>query len=193
MVEEWLEPTLSLCAEHGFAFFEARATASHGWLLIEQGQEDEGMARIRQGLDGMQATGSQIYVPMELAIMGEAHGRAGQPEKGLTTLAEALAVAHSTGGRLYEPEIHRLKGELLLTQGDDAGAKESFCQAVEVARVQNARSWELRATVSLCRLLANEGQREQARDMLSEVYGWFTEGFDTRDLQEAKALLEALF
>jgi predicted ATPase len=101
-------------------------------------------------------------------------------------------VVEETGERYYEAEIHRLKGELLLMQGDEAEAETSFHKAIEVARRQSAKSWELRATVSLCRLWQKQGKVDEARQMLAEIYGWFTEGFDTPDLQEARALLEEL-
>nr|NIO71038.1 tetratricopeptide repeat protein [Anaerolineae bacterium] len=122
----------------------------------------------------------------------EAYGKAGQAEEGLSVLAEALALVEKTGERYYEAELRRLKGELLLMQGDEAEAEASFDKAIEVARRQQAKSWELRATVSLCRLWRKQGRVDEARQMLAEIYGWFTEGFDTADLKEAKALLEEL-
>jgi predicted ATPase len=147
-----------------------------------------------QGLAAFQATGMRLQYPHFLALLAEAYGKAGQAEEGLSVLAEALALVEETGERYYGAELYRLKGELLLMQGDEAEseAEASFHKAIEVARRQQAKSWELRATMSLCRLWQRQGKREEARQRLAEVYGWFTEGFDTPDLQEAKALLEEL-
>jgi predicted ATPase len=129
-----------------------------------------------------------------LALLAEAYGKVGQTEAGLTALAEALAIAHRTGERFWEAEIHRLKGEFLLARatGHDTEAEASFRQALDGARRQQAKSWELRAATSLARLWQQQGQRAEAHALLAPVYGWFTEGFDTADLQEAKALLDAL-
>jgi predicted ATPase len=107
-------------------------------------------------------------------------------------LAEALATRNRTGERFYEAEVHRLKGELLLMQGNEAEAEASLHKAIEVARQQQAKSWELRAAMSLSRLWQSQGKREEAHQLLAEIYDWFTEGFDMRDLKEAKALLEEL-
>ena len=129
----------------------------------------------------------------QLASLAEAYGKAGQVEEGLAALAETLAVVNRTGERFYEAEAHRLQGELLRMQGADLGEVEAcFRQAIQVARQQQAKSWELRAVMSLCRLWQEQGKREEARQMLAEIYGWFTEGFDTPDLREARVLLEEL-
>jgi predicted ATPase len=118
----------------------------------------------------------------------------GQPEVGLTVLTEALALVDTTGERWSEPELYRLKGELLLQQhSDDQGEAEScFYHALDIARTQQAKSFELRAATSLARLWQRQGKRQEAYDLLAPVYHWFTEGFDTVDLQEAKALLDEL-
>jgi predicted ATPase len=143
--------------------------------------------------------GTEILRSHWLALLAEAQASAGQAEAGLSTLAEALAFVEKTGERYYEAEIYRLRGELLLMQGDEAEAEASFhyaegCfqHAIEVARRQQARSWELRATTSLARLWQRQGRPEEARALLAEIYGWFTEGFDTPDLEEARAVLEEL-
>jgi predicted ATPase len=132
--------------------------------------------------------------PYFLALLAEAYSIIGQPEAGLTVLAEALTCADTTGERLYEPELYRLKGALLLQQHSDnqAEAENYFHQAIAIAQKQQAKSLELRATTSLARLWHQQGKQAEARDLLAPIYGWFTEGFDTADLQEAKALLEAL-
>jgi predicted ATPase len=136
--------------------------------------------------------GSEVDLPKELAWQARAHGKMGQFEDGLGVLSEALAVAQGAGERYYEAELCRLQGELLLMQGDKADAEASFRRAIEVACQQGAKSWELRAKVSLCRLWKEQGRSAEARPMLEEIYTWFTEGFDTPDLQEARALLEEL-
>jgi predicted ATPase len=127
-----------------------------------------------------------------LRALADAQAKAGQPGEGLATLAEALVFVEETDQRHWEPELYRLRAELLLMQGDDAEAERSLHKAIEVARRQQAKSWELRATVSLCRLLQKQGKREEAHQLLSEIFGWFTEGFDTPDLKEAQALLQEL-
>jgi predicted ATPase len=147
---------------------------------------------MREGMVAMQSEGVRCYLPGVLRSLAEAQAKAGHPEEGLTTLAGALALVEQTEGRHWEAELYRLRAELLLMQGDDAEAEASFRRAIEVAQRQQAKSWELRATVSLARLWQEQGRIDEARQMLAEIYGWFTEGFDTPDLQEAKALLEEL-
>jgi predicted ATPase len=135
-----------------------------------------------------------VFRPYFLALLAEAYGTMGQPDVGLMALAEALTLVDATSERWYEPELHRLKGELLLQQSADhhATAQACFQHALDVARAQQARSLELRAATSLARLWQQQGKRAEAYQLLAEVYGWFTEGFDTADLQEAKALLDEL-
>ena len=129
-----------------------------------------------------------------LAQLAEVYGQWGQADEGLHMLAEALTVVNTTGGRCYEAELHRLTGELLLRQivPDAPAAEACFQQALAVARYQQAKTWELRAAMSLARLWQRQGRRDQACELLAPIYGWFTEGFDTADLQEAQALLDAL-
>jgi predicted ATPase len=149
---------------------------------------------MRQGLAVWQATGAKVFRPYGLALLAEADAHVGQIEEGLTLLVEALAMAQDTGERRWEAELHRLKGELLLRHAaeHDAEAEAYFHQALAVARQQQTKSLELRAAVSLSRLWQHQGKRIEARALLAPVYGWFTEGFDTADLQEAEALLDAL-
>ena len=171
-VREWSETEMRLSTEEGFAVFQAAATIFRGLSQAEEGQIEEGIAQMLQGLAAFQATGMRLQHPHFLAL-----------------LAEALALVEKTGERYYGAELYRLKGELLLMQGDEAEAEASLDKAIEVARRQQAKSWELRATMSLCRLWQRQDKREEARQRLAEVYGWFTEGFDTPDLKEARALL----
>ena len=167
----------------------------HGaWLLSEQGQHAEGIAQLEGALDAWQAVGMANHLPEFLAMLAEMQGKAGRPEKGLSILNEVLEIVGRTDERYYEAEVHLLRGELLLASGigDEPAAEAGFRLAIKVARRHGARMSELRATTSLCRLLQQQGKRDEAHEMLAEIYGWFTEGFDTADLQEAQALLEQL-
>ena len=165
-----------------------------GWALAEQGQVEEGITQMRQGLATWRALGSGVAASYFLSLPVAAYRKGGQVEEGLTILAEALEIVHRTGEGNSEAELYRLKGELLLQQSQDNSPEAEACfhRAIDVARQQAAKSWELRATTSLARLWQHQGKQAEARRMLAEIYGWFTEGFDTKDLQEAKALLEEL-
>ena len=165
-----------------------------GWALAQQGQAQEGIEQITQGLRALCATGSALLRPYYLALLVEAYATLGEPAAGLTVLADAWTQASTTGERWYEPEMYRLKGALLLQQHADnqAEAEASFQHAISIAQSQQAKSWELRAATSLARLWQSQGKRQEAHDLLAPVYNWFTEGFDTLDLKEAKALLEVL-
>jgi predicted ATPase len=149
---------------------------------------------MRQGLAAHRATGAEVEKPYFFALMTEAYGKVGKPEDGMSVLVEALAIVDNTGGRYWEAELHRLKGELLLMQQRQRmdEAEECFQQALNIARRQQAKSFELRAAMSLSRLWQHQGKHKEAHRLLSEIYGWFTEGFDTVDLEEAKALLDEL-
>ncbi|MGE0820624.1 MAG: adenylate/guanylate cyclase domain-containing protein [Candidatus Binatia bacterium] len=215
--QEQAEAGITLCTDQGFPFFLAMATILHGWALAEQGQGEEGTAQIRQGVTGLRATGAELNTTYYLALLAEMHERGGQAKEGLTVVGEALAIADKNEEHFYDAELYRLKGELLLAQEgcrpQAEGCREKteeteacFLQAIGVAQKQQAKSLELRAVMSLVRLrqqqASEDGSRntnhvsraqlEEAHRMLSEVYNWFTEGFDTKDLQEAKALLEDL-
>ena len=191
--QEWAEAALALMTEQGFGQNLGTTTFTRGWALAVQGRHEEGMAQMRQGLAARRAIGAGITLAEYSARLGEAYGRIGQAEEGLRLLDEALAVVDK-GDRWYEAELHRLKGELLLRQAvpDAPQAETCFQQALAVARRQQAKSWELRAAMSLSRLWQQQGKRAEARELLAPIYSWFTEGFDTPDLQEAKALLEDL-
>jgi predicted ATPase len=164
------------------------------WALAHQGQVQARSEQITQELKSHRATGSELLLSYFLALLADAHGIRGEPEAGLTALAEALALMHTTGERWYEPELYRLKGALLLQQHSDnqAEAETCFQHAIAIAQNQQAKSFELRVATSLARLWQSQGKREEAHDLLAPVYGWFTEGFDTADLREAKALLDEL-
>ena len=184
----------TLATAQGFVQWVARGTVLHGWALALQGQGEAGLAEIRQGLATELATGSTLYQPYFLGLLAEAYGAGGHPAAGLAALAEALAVMDTTELRYYGAELYRLKGALLLQQAvpDAAQAAACFSQALDVARQQQAKSFELRAATSLARLWQSQDKCQAASELLAPVYEWFTEGFATADLQEAKALLEAL-
>jgi predicted ATPase len=192
--QKWGEAALAIMTEQGFVQNIASATLARGWALAAQGQHEEGIAELRQGLAARRTMGARLSLAEYSARLGEAYGRIGQVEEGLRLLAEALAHVDCTRERYYEAEVYRLKGELLLRLAapDVPQAEACFQQALAVARRQHAKSWELRAAMSLSRLWQQQGKRAKARELLAPVYGWFTEGFDTSDLQEAKVLLEEL-
>jgi predicted ATPase len=202
LTHERAEAAIVLGVEQGFALLVAGGTIFRGWALAQryaergagQGQREEGMAQMQQGLAAWHATGAAVFRPYGLALLAEAYAQVGRCEAGLTLLAEALAVTNDTGEHRWEAELHRLKGELLLARSAEHDTEPEACfrQALDIARRQQAKSWELRAAMSLSRLWQRQGKRDAARQVLAEVYGWFTEGFDTADLQEAKALLDAL-
>jgi predicted ATPase len=191
-LKENAEELMRLANEKGMPTWSGMGTCFRGEALAMLGQVQEGVAQMREGMAAHQSGGLRLYLSRVLGSLAEAQAKAGQPEEGLTTLAKAFAFVEETDERHWEAELYRLQAELLLMQGDDAEAEAGFQKAVEVARRQQAKSWELRATVSLCRLWQQQGRVDEARQMLAEVYGWFTEGFDTPDLQEAKALFEEL-
>jgi predicted ATPase len=185
---------MALSTEHGFIFWLATANILHGWARAEQGRNQEAIAQVQEGLTAHRAAGAKVDRPLDLSLLAEAYMKTGRLDDGLRALTEALAVADEGEARVYEAEAHRLKGELLLKQDDSnaAEAQNCFQRAIEIAQKQSAKSWELRATMSFARLLDKQGKRDEARAMLAEIYGWFTEGFDTADLKDAKALLDEL-
>jgi len=190
--QERSEQQIALCSEQNFPVWLAIGTILHGWTIGKQGRIEEGIMRMQQGLTTWKSTGSKIGVPHLYSLLAEILIQAGRIQDGLTTLEKALAILNETGDCYYESELHRLKGELMLTQGDNNKAEDCFNKAIHISQHQQAKSWELRSTVSLCRLWQKQGKREESRKILQEIYNWFTEGFDTKDLQEAKALLEEL-
>jgi class 3 adenylate cyclase/predicted ATPase len=193
--QEYAESAISLTQEQGFQYWRAHSAVHRGWALVQQqGQAQEGIEQITQGLRAHRGIGAEITRPYFLALLAEAQGTRGEPETGLTVLGEALTLAETTGVRWYESEIYRLQGELLLQQSSDnqAEAEDCFHHALDIARNQQAKSFELRTATSLARLWQQQGKRQEAQDLLAPVYGWFTEGFDTADLKDAKALLDEL-
>ena len=191
---ELTEPLIALAREQGFALWVAWGTILQGWELSERRQGTEGIALIREGTAAWRSTGAELFHPHFLAILARAYAEGGQATEGLSTVAEALAIIDRSGERLYEAELYRLKGELLLKRAthDVQEAESCFRQALDIARQQQAKSLELRAATSLGRLWQRQGKRDKAYQLLAPIYGWFTGGFDTADLQEAKTLLQEL-
>ena len=205
-VSDLAQALLSLATDYGLAFGLTCGTMLSGWALTEQGRVPEGIEVIQRGLSAYRATGAELWRTYFLALLADAYTRAGQAKPGLAALTEAFAAAGRTEERFFIAELHRLKGKLTLLEpsgasegdGDDEQdtrhreAESCFLQAITIARHQGARSLEMRAVVALSRLWQHQGRHSEARQMLSECYGWFSEGFDTLDLQEAVALLADL-
>jgi predicted ATPase len=197
-----------LSGEQGFGLWRGWDILLQGVALAEQDRVAEGIVKMRQGLAAFRAIGLELSRPEQLGRLAEAYGKAGQPEEGLQVVEEALVAVHRTKGHRFEAEWYRLKGQLTLQKFQVSGftfqvpntqhpapnpqveAEACFLKATDIARGQSAKSLELRAAISLARLWQQQGKREEARQMLAEIYGWFTEGFDAADLQEAKTLLE---
>jgi predicted ATPase len=190
---EQAEAAIAIGSEHGTRPLELAAIGQRGWSLVYEGRADEGLDDIRRSLEGRQRSGMGSS-PLGLAMLVEAHLKMNQAVAGLEVLEQAFSGVEPTGERVYEAELHRLKGELVMIQNasNAAQAEQSFRTAIEISRKQHAKSWELRATTSLARLLDKQGKRDEARSILTDIYGWFTEGFDTADLKDAKALLDQL-
>jgi predicted ATPase len=188
------EAAISLAKEQGFPHWIAHGSLLCGWALVQQGQAQEGIEQLHQGLIAHRATGAELLRPYFLSLLAEAQGTLGEPETGLAVLTEALTLVDTTGESWYEPELYRLKGASLLQQSSDNSTEAETCfhHALDIARNQQAKSFELRTATSLARLWQQQGKCQEAHDLLAPVYNWFTEGFDTADLQDAKALLEAL-
>jgi predicted ATPase len=193
--QERIETVIGLAKEQGFLLWSAMGAILRGWTLAQQaGQAQEGIAQMHQGMQAFRATGAEYLRPYLLALLAEAYGTMEQPEAGLTVLSEALALVDKTGEHWYDPELYRLKGELLLQQSSDNATEAESCfrHALGIAQKQQAKSFELRTATSLAKLWHQQGKRQEAHDLLAPVYGWFTEGFDTADLIDAKALLDEL-
>jgi len=198
-VEAQAEALLTLASAQGFPLFVGHGTCWRGWAVGMRGQAAVGLAQLHQGMAAVLATGQTVSRSLLLVLLAEVAGHAGHIEEGLRLLAEALTVFEASGRVDLLAEAYRLQGEFLLAQastgqpvaGQQLSAVEAcFQRAIALAQRQHAKSWELRAAMSLSRLWQRQGECAKARQLLAEVYGWFTEGFDTADLQEAKALLQ---
>jgi predicted ATPase len=186
------EQLVAVATEQGFPYWRASGTIYQGWVKVRNGDVAEGISFLRSGSTAYRATGAEVYTPHFIALLAAACEVAGQIEEGLALLDDALQILERTGERWFAAELNRNKGQLLLRQGHSEPAEELYRKALGIAVEQEAKLWELRAAVSLGRLRRDQGRHIEGRELLSPVYGWFTEGFDTPDLKEAKALLDEL-
>jgi len=185
--------TVTLGSEYGFPVWAAFGSVGRGQALLGLNQPNEAIIELRNAIGSLRSLGTHLCLAGCLLWIAEAQIKLGQIEAALATLKEAGTETERASDRLYEAEVYRLTGEALaMIQSEAARERENFARAIEIARHQSAKSWELRATMSMARLLAQQGRRDEARTMLAEIYGWFTEGFDTVDLKDAKALLDEL-
>ncbi len=213
MAQERAEAAIAVASEHGLMMYQAHALIMRGWALLEQGRPKEAIEQMRRGLAAHQATGAEVTRSHFMALLAEALGKARQHEEGLRILEDALLLIHRNGERYYQAELYRLKGELLLMQSTGRGvsraapagkavleadppavahAEGCFKESIKIAQQQKAKSLELRAVMSLARLYQRQSKPREARDLLTQIYKRFSEGFDTMDLREAKAQLDEL-
>jgi predicted ATPase len=186
------EEYATLIAQHGLPGLAPAHVPLRAWILIQLGQIEAGLSEMLRNKTEIVESGVRVFAPWLFIVLADAYLANGGVSEGIAAVNEGLALCRSSGVRMLESEIHRLKGELLLNADQDEAAAQSFRDAIELARRQSAKSWELRATTSLARLFAKQNRRDEAHAMLSEIYNWFTEGFDTSDLQDAKKLLDEL-
>jgi len=182
----------AVATEHGFSLWSAWGTIYLGWLKVKTGGAPKGILYLRNGLAAYQASGADTWLPHFLSLLARACEIAGQAEEGLALLNDALQIVERTGERWFTAELYRHKGQLVLRRGNSDAAEKLYSKALSIALEQEAKLWELRAAVSLARLWVDQGRWTEAYDLLAPVYSWFTEGFDTADLKEAKALLDTL-
>ncbi len=197
VAHERTETVIAFSMEHGIAPGVAAGMILQGVALVELGRTEAGITQIHQGLNAWRSLGAKAYLPLYLTWLADAYGDVGQAGEGLSVLAEAQSLVDTTGERDQEAEIHRLKGELILNaecgvRSAELTPETCFLKALDISRTQESKSLELRAATSLARRWQQQGKRQDAYDLLAPVYEWFTEGFDTADLQEAKGILEEL-
>jgi predicted ATPase len=192
LFEEWADQLAMVATEQGFLLWRATGTVYRGWLKVKHGDAVEGISLLQNGSAAYRATGAEAWVPYQISLLARACETAGQIEAAAALLDDAQGIAERTGERWLAAELHRHKGQLLLGQGHREAAEELYRRAMGIAEEQEAKLWELRAATSLARLWRDQGKHPEARDVLAPVYGWFSEGFDTPDLKEAKALLDEL-
>jgi tetratricopeptide (TPR) repeat protein len=183
---------LSLGIKYDLPLSQPSGDIFSGWVLAHHGDLLGGIEQTRRGIDGFRQMGHTMYQTHRLAMLVEMHLLADQIDKAQTVLDEACSISHEKSERFWDVELYRLQGDLLLAQGADSQAEDAYHQALEIARQQQAKSLELRALMTLCRLWQRQGKSKQAHQRLSALYGWFTEGFDTHDLRAVRALLDQL-
>jgi len=191
-LNERADELVAVATEQGFPFWRAQGIIYRGWVNLQNGDVAEGISLLRSGSSAYRATGAELWMPHFIALLARACEIGGQIEEALTLLDDALQIVERTGESWLAAELYRHKGQLLLREGHSEAAEELYRKALGIAQEQDAKLWELRAVVGLARLRRDQGRRAEARDLLAPVYGWFTEGFDTADLKDAKALLDEL-
>jgi predicted ATPase len=195
LADEWADKNIAYASAQGFAYWWTLGSILKGWLLAQRGESEVGFRMYEKGLHGYRATGARLGLSWLVGLRGELLAKVGRIDEGLAAIEEALSHVEETDERYYEAEAHRLKGELLLRRGGAdavAAAEASFEKSLAVARSQQAKAWELRAATSLARLRSTQGRSLEGVKVLSDVYDWFTEGFDTPDLKDARRLLDEL-
>jgi predicted ATPase len=183
---------VAVAVEQGVPWWHTVGTVYRGLVKVKKGHVAEGISLMHSGLAAYRSTGAEMWIPYHTALCARASEIAGQIEESLALLDDALRLSQRTGECWFAAELDRHKGQLLLRQGHSEAAEELYRKALGIAQEQGAKLWELRAAESLARLWRDRGKGAEARDLLAPVYGWFTEGFDTADLKDAKALLEEL-
>jgi len=183
---------VAVATEQGFAHWRAQGAIYRGWVKVKNGNVTEGMSLLCDGSAAYRAAGAEAWMPHYIALLARACDIAGQIEEAVTLLDDALQIVERTGERLLAAELNRQKGQLLVRQGHTEAAEELYRKALSIAEEQGAKLWELRAAASFAWLRRDQGRHAEARNLLAPVYGWFTEGFDTPDLKDAKALLDEL-
>jgi predicted ATPase len=191
-LNEAADQLVAVTTEQGFPAWRAEGTIYRGWVKVAIGDVTEGMSILRNGLTAYRASGAEGWKPHHTALLAGACEIAGQIGEAATLLDDALQIVERTGERWFAAELNRHKGQLLLRQGHSDATEDLYRKALVIAREQRAKLWELRAAVSLARLRRDQGRRAEARDLLAPIYDWFTEGFGTPDLKDAKALLDEL-
>src|SRR5215831_6163860 len=191
-LEKWAGELVAMATEQGFLLWGAMGTIYRGWVKVQNGDVLEGISLLRDGSTAYRTTGAEAWVPYQIALLARGCEIAGQIEEAVIQLDDALQITQRTGERWLEAELIRHKAQLLLRQGHSEDAEGLYHKALGIAREQEAKLWELRAAVSLARLRRDQRRRAEARDLLASIYGWFTEGLETPDLKEAKALLDEL-
>ena len=207
MTRDQAEAAIYVATEYEFRFPLLMAEFGQGWALLQQGQPEQGLGQMRRSLAILQAMGVETGGQYQRTQLAEAYGIEGQAKEGLVIVSQAFALMPQPGRYAFGAELYRVKGELTLQKEDQkakgkkqkaqipnsqAEAEECFLKAIDIAQHQQAKSWELRASTSLARLWQQQGKKKEAHKLLTDVYNWFSEGFDTKDLQEAKTLLEEL-
>jgi len=192
VLDEWVMQLVALATEQDFPHWIEQGTIYRGWVNVNTGDVAGGISLLRSGWGAFRATGARLLLPHYTGLLATACEIAGQMEEALTLLDDALQIVEWTGERWLEADLYRLKGQMLSRQGRSQAAEELYHKALDVAKEQKAKLWEFRAAVSLAKVRRDQGRRAEAYNLLAPIYGWFTEGFDTPDLKEAKALLEEL-